>query len=306
MTPSQEGNADGDKIINSQSKRQLVLFHLEFGACATAVLFQGGFGRRKSDVWRNRVFREIRQIYLFSSRAICRRTRGAGGRVRKNSPDGHKAPIVVSGGLPPLSPAGTGRQLRARAKDEPGGYLFSFCRQTHRVWSIRMAIRFETAQKKRGSESEARKRFISSSPAPGLLIGIKRQVAVEVRKDSIGLGTILHRKHRKKYIFYYILRRIFIIDIAVVRNVCRDFFHCNFIYVFNLAFSFFNAKDHKYPNNSTVTISSFAHSSFQLRSLAISRTTAASVLRSAHTPSAILAEFFALYRSHRPAASLVQ
>lgn len=112
-------------------------------------------------VWRNRFFREIRQIYLFSSRAIYRRARGTGGRVRKNSPDGHKAPIVVPGGLPPLSPAGTGRQLRARAKDEPGGYLFSFCRQTHRVWSIRMAICFETTQKKRG-EGEARKRFISS------------------------------------------------------------------------------------------------------------------------------------------------
>lgn len=49
-------------------------------------------------LWRNRFFREIRRIYLFSSRAIYRRARGAERRARKNSPDGHKAPIVVPGG----------------------------------------------------------------------------------------------------------------------------------------------------------------------------------------------------------------
>lgn len=144
----------------SQSKWQFV-YSFAYKVDSTAAVFQGSTVEGNPMVWRNRFFREIRQIYLFSSRAIYRRARGTGGRVRKNSPDVHKAPIVVPGGLPPLSPAGTGRQLRARAKDEPGGYLFSFCRQTHRVWSIRMAICFETTQKKRG-EGEARKRFISS------------------------------------------------------------------------------------------------------------------------------------------------
>lgn len=132
-------------------------------------------------MWRNRSFREIRRIYLFSSRAICRRARGCGERrVRKNSPDGHKAPIVVPRG-PPLSPTGTGRQLRARAKDEPGGYLFSFCRQTHRVWSIRMAIRFETTKERR---TEGEKKIYLQAPGPLIGIGV-RQVGVQVRENRL-------------------------------------------------------------------------------------------------------------------------
>jgi len=102
------------------------------------------------------------------------------------------------GGLLPLSPAGTGRQLRARAKDEPGGYLFSFCRQTHRAWSIRMAIRFETTQEKRGKESASEKKIYFQSLAPGLLIGIKRQVGIEVRKNAMDRLTRLRFLRRER------------------------------------------------------------------------------------------------------------
>lgn len=59
------------------------------------------------------------------SRAICRRARSAEGQVRKNSPDGHKAPIVVPGG--PLylrqEPAGS---CEHAPRMNPGDICFPF------------------------------------------------------------------------------------------------------------------------------------------------------------------------------------
>lgn len=80
---------------------------------------------------------------------ICTRQRSDEGRqVRKNSPDGDtRRFIVILGGR--LSEAGTGRQLLARAKDEPWPICFRFV-DKHRASNVRtFAIPFHPSRKKK-------------------------------------------------------------------------------------------------------------------------------------------------------------
>lgn len=71
-----------------------------------------------------------------------------GRQVRKNSPDGDtRRFIVILGGR--LSEAGTGRQLLARAKDEPWPICFRFV-DKHRASNVRtFAIPFHPSRKKK-------------------------------------------------------------------------------------------------------------------------------------------------------------
>lgn len=73
-------------------------------------------------------------------------SRDEGGQVRKNSPDGDKAFIVILGGA--LSKTGTGRrQLLARAKDERAG-ISVFVLSTNTESNIR--TRYHSRRKKNG------------------------------------------------------------------------------------------------------------------------------------------------------------
>jgi len=185
-----EPTLNGDTILNSQSWSQwqfALLLRTE------RLLRENNSYRiqRKSDVWRNRSFREIRRIYLFSSRAICwraRRCEGAGSEKFTWRTQGTycdpRGPLYLR-----QEPAGSCEHAPRMNR----GYLFSFCRQTHRVWSIRMAIRFETTrerERERGGGGRERKgqnekKIYFQTLAPGPLIRIDvRQVGVEVQQDS--------------------------------------------------------------------------------------------------------------------------
>ena len=93
-----------------------------------------------------RCFRQIRCIYLFVTGVICTR-RGAtkGGRFGKiHLTGGHKEFIVIVGGR--LSEAGTGRQLLARAKDEP--FLSVFVLSTNIASNVRTRYPFFEPEEK--------------------------------------------------------------------------------------------------------------------------------------------------------------
>jgi len=116
---------------------------------------------------------------------------------------------VVPGG-----PFISGRNRPAAASTRQGwtgGYLFSFCRQTHRVWSIRMAIRFET-MKERERERDAKKRFISRHWHLALLSGLTWDKSESKSAKIRWIDAVAIKILELKKIYYFISQlQIFVI-----------------------------------------------------------------------------------------------
>lgn len=136
-------------------------------------------------MWRNRSFREIRRIYLFSSRVICRRARGCGGARFGKIHLTDTRRLLWSPGAP-LSAAGTGRQLRARAKDEPGDICFPFV-DKHIAFGVSEWRCVSRRRERKRERTEREKKIYFQALAPGPLIRIDvRQVDVQVRSGFDG------------------------------------------------------------------------------------------------------------------------
>lgn len=119
------------------------------------------------------------------------------------------------------------------------GYLFSFCRQTRRVWCIRMAIRFETAQRdgeKRKRES-TRKRFISRHSSTWPCYRDRHETNRRRSPQGFNGSTdmiaikILMPKASDKFHFHFVS--------IIILIIYRDHLYYNYIFSLILHFSTF-------------------------------------------------------------------